>query len=93
MERIEIDTKILRYDIAKIIIENDENTIEAHKVYALDLDYFETINEWLERAGVKIRKNDLVTIILENSLDGIIYQYGNYGDSGWYKIGDVIGYA
>lgn len=35
----------------------------------------------------------LLTVVYESSLDGVIYQYGNYSDGKWYKIGELRGYA
>lgn len=35
----------------------------------------------------------LITIVIEGPLSGEIWQYGNYYDDKWYKIGDLRGYA
>ena len=35
----------------------------------------------------------LITVIHEGPRDGEIYQYGNYHDGSWYRIGELAGYA
>lgn len=35
----------------------------------------------------------IITVIVESPLHGEIYQYGNYYDNKWYKIGETAGYA
>lgn len=38
-------------------------------------------------------ENPLITVIVTSTLSGVIYQYGNYDDGKWYKIGVTCGYA
>lgn len=35
----------------------------------------------------------LITVIVNEPLKGVIYQYGNYVDKLWHKIGETVGYA
>lgn len=48
-----------------------------------------TLGEIEEQLGDR----HLITIVIEGPLSGEIWQYGNYTDDTWYKIGTLRGYA
>lgn len=55
------------------------------------VDYYElTLDEIAEQLG---QNGAMITVFFEGPLDGVIYQYGNYGDGKWYKAGTLYGYA
>ena len=35
----------------------------------------------------------VITVVCEDPLGGVIYQYGNYSDNSWWQIGELAGYA
>lgn len=47
----------------------------------------------IQKQAEALGYTDLITVIVDEPLKGAIYQYGNYGDGLWHKIGDTIGYA
>lgn len=85
-----------------ILCGNDETTNTS--VYIGSLFYLERANDrlkWREEDGQKILtlkevaeqlNARLITIFVDTPLKGMIYQYGNYGDS-WWQIGETCGYA
>lgn len=53
-----------------------------------------TLNEIVEQSKAnKDTATNLITVIIENPRSGEIWQYGNYHDGKWYRIGNVYGYA
>jgi hypothetical protein len=69
-----------RLDWRHIPAEDEGDT--AMEVLSLD-----EIAEQMKGSGV------LITVIYERATGGVIYQYGNYCDGNWYKIGELAGYA
>ncbi|MCM1508273.1 MAG: hypothetical protein NC177_14265 [Ruminococcus flavefaciens] len=39
------------------------------------------------------KTDEIITVVVERPLDGVIYQCGNYGEGIWVKYGTTIGYA
>ena len=86
----------------KVICESDPTTSAA--VYIGGLFYLERANDklkWRYDDGRKILtlgeiaeqlNARLITVFVESALEGVIYQFGNYGDS-WWQIGETCGYA
>lgn len=37
--------------------------------------------------------NQIIEVRIENPLNGVIYQYGNYKNNKWHKHGETCGYA
>lgn len=85
-----------------ILCENDETTNTS--VYIGSLFYLERANDrlkWRDEDGQKILTLKevaeqlharLITVFVDAPYKGMIYQYGNYGDS-WWQIGETCGYA
>ena len=85
-----------------ILCENDSTTNTS--VYIGGLFYLERANDrlkWREEDGQKILtlkevaeqlNARLITVFVESSYEGVIYQFGNYGVS-WWQIGETCGYA
>lgn len=86
----------------KVICESDPITNTS--VYIGGLFYLERANDklkWRDDDGRKILtlgevaeqlNARLITVFVESSFEGVIYQFGNYGDS-WWQIGETCGYA
>lgn len=86
----------------KAICESDPTTSAA--VYIGGLFYLERANDklkWRDDDGRKILTLEeiaeqlnarLITVFVESPFEGVIYQFGNYGDS-WWQIGETCGYA
>ena len=86
----------------KVICESDPTTNTS--VYIGGLFYLERANDklkWRDDDGRKILtlkevaeqlNARLITVFVESSFEGVIYQFGNYGDS-WWQIGETCGYA
>lgn len=57
----------------------------------------EGINEFevltLYEIASQLRDAWIITVITESPFSGKIYQYGNYSDGEWWKIGSTGGYA
>lgn len=56
-------------------------------------EILEQTKQWLEKETGEELRGMIVTLIVEGPLYGVIYQYGNYSDGEWYKIGELRGYA
>ena len=50
-----------------------------------------TLNEIAEQ--LKDNPFMLITIFIDDPMQGEILQYGNYNDGKWYRIGNTMGYA
>lgn len=46
----------------------------------------------LKEIAEQIPDEVMITVIVEEPLGGVIYQYGNYGHT-WWRIGKLMGYA
>lgn len=74
------------------IIKGDVCIKEILTANGTDRDHYLTLNECLEKIG-GTRYGQVVTVIMEQHLEGRIYRYGNYFDGKWYQIGTTCGYA
>jgi hypothetical protein len=55
-------------------------------------DKFISLDELLTYLNC-VEENDVVTVIIDDILDGKVYQYNNYNDKCWYVYGTTMGYA
>lgn len=55
-------------------------------------DHYLTLDECLKKVG-GAKKGEVVTVIMEEPLEGRIYRYGNNLDSYWEQVGTTCGYA
>lgn len=86
----------------KVICESDPTMNTS--VYIGGLFYLERANDklkWRDDDGRKILTLEeiaeqlnarLITVFVESALEGVIYQFGDYGDS-WWQIGQTCRYA
>lgn len=72
-------------DITKELVYNTEYVVG----YPMTEISFKEIQKQAEALGY----TGLITVIVDEPLKGAIYQYGNYRDGLWHKIGDTMGYA
>lgn len=91
---------IARFDLVIIIWEDmgsETCNIQVNKTYCTEepdkQQAFNTLGKICENFGVELKKNRVITIILERPLDGEIWQYNNYSDGLWHYHGEVRGYA
>jgi hypothetical protein len=67
----------------------DWRVIPGEGEYGSDLEVL-SLNEIAEQLK---GTGKLITVIYERATGGAVYQYGNYCDGNWYKIGELAGYA
>lgn len=53
----------------------------------------EVINQLKNEGIINEQYPEIITVIIDASLNGAIWQYGNYRDGKWHQIGTTIGYA
>lgn len=96
------NTKIYRFDgvDATTVYTGSFDSLEkAELIWHIDKEMAcitETYGEWLtldEIAHQLKGKTHMITIFVDQPLHGEIWQYGNYNDGTWYRIGETIGYA
>ena len=56
-----------------------------------DTDEFLSLNDCLKLINYDGKSTCIV--IIDDSLNGIVYQYNNYGNNKWYAYGKTNGYA
>ena len=54
-------------------------------------DRFLSLDDCLDEIGCK--ETESAIVIIEDSLHGDVYRFGNYADRSWYKVGETVGYA
>ena len=78
-------------NVVTIITENAYEDVFVKRVYGSDVKVtLEDIKTMCEERGYYI---SIITVIVENPLEGVIYQYGNSCDDTWYIHGKTEGYA
>lgn len=73
--------------VVTVIVEANEN-IFTEKLYSSEKDI--TLKDIEEEYS---EDYDVITVICETPLEGVIYQYGNYNDGSWHTHGKTVGYA
>lgn len=53
----------------------------------------EVVNQLKNEEIINKQYSEIITVIIDSSLNGSIWQYGNYRDGKWHQIGTTIGYA
>lgn len=59
--------------------------------YEADQLTLQEITDQLKAKGIS--EHCIITVFVDEPMHTAIYQYGNYPDGYWYKIGDGMGYA
>ena len=84
------DTEGIWDGVAHIIYEDTGKTI--YKIaMGDDTDEFLSLNDCLKLINYDGKSTCIV--IIDDSLNGIVYQYNNYGNNKWYAYGKTNGYA
>ena len=103
-EKIDDNETIIRFDsittsavytggLTQLV--NVTNRIDWHEEFREDL-FMEigtiTLKEIAEQLTVGKAKAPLITVIVNNPRGTDVYQYGNYNDNSWYRLGNLCGY-
>lgn len=75
------------WNVVIIIVETDKETF-TEKLYSSEKDI--TLKDIEDEYS---EDYDVITVICETPLEGVIYQYGNYNDGKWHNHGKTVGYA
>lgn len=80
-------------EIIHILIEvkQDEHNVYYAKEY--NVDAYATLKDIEDMVLMQYDNVELITVIVEDPLNGTIYLWGNYGDNCWYETGETCGYA
>lgn len=78
-------------NVVTIIADISDDKMYTIKLYGTDSKVtLEDIREMCETEGYE---EGIITVIVENPLEGVVYQYGNYANDMWYIHGTTQGYA
>lgn len=90
-EIIVFDGSALADNVVTIAAEINDDEMYAIRLYNYDRKVtLEDIKTMCEAVGYE---EGIITVIVENPLEGVIYQYGNSCDDMWYIHGKTEGYA
>ena len=73
-------------NVITIVVTTDSEAF-AEKLYSSEKDIT------LKDIEDEYEDYDVITVICETPLEGVIYQYGNYNDGKWHTHGKTVGYA
>lgn len=82
----------------QVVFGNEDSSEKAQnaKAFMIFSDFGEkwmTFNEILEICKKNGYSGGWITVIAETPLSGLVYRYGNHGETTWEFIGTTMGYA
>lgn len=77
----------LRYEMIHVMYNGLCKTIVQHFEYTNRMMQFKDLLSEVDYKGGVIR------VWADNPLNGELFEYGNYKDTYWYKVGETKGYA
>lgn len=97
MKKVSEDILVVKFDgvnVAGVYLGSVDELIPAKLTWRIDEEMKKVtgFGEILTLKEIAEQCNSIVTVFCESPFDGIIYQYGNYGDE-WWEIGTLGGYA
>lgn len=90
-EIIVFDGSALNDNVVTVVAEIKHDEMYAIRLYNYDSEI--TLEDIKTMCVAEGYKEGLITVIIENPFEGIMYEFGNYNDDMWHIHGITRGYA
>lgn len=90
-EIIVFDGSAFNENVVTVVAEISNDKMYAIRLYNCDSKF--TLEDIRTMCVAEGYKEGLITVIIENPFEGVMYEFGNYNDDMWHVHGNTQGYA